>query len=105
MTKGSARLGTGRLSLARNRIVKIIRAADGTATPHDGRYIVRWHPHVRHGTLAVTSTADIEQATRFTLREILETRRSISRVEPYRPDGEPNRPLAAITIEITEVER
>jgi hypothetical protein len=83
-------------------VVRVICAADGlTQTPHDGRWIVEWNPHVPFGTLAVTSTADRAKAKRFPSGiDAMRQWQTVSRAQAYRPDGEPNRPLAALTVEI-----
>jgi hypothetical protein len=81
-------------------VVKVVGASDGvTKTPHDGRYVVAWNPHVEAGTLAVDSTDDIAQAKRFDVSAALDEWRSVSKVQKTRPwDGRPNRPLTALTI-------
>ena len=81
-------------------VVRIMGAADGTATPHDGRFLLNWYPHTRFGTLACDSTDDITKARRFRdFAEAAEEWKTISRVEPKRPtDGAPNRPLSSLTI-------
>lgn len=82
-------------------IVKIIGAANGTPTPHDGRYVVSWNPHTRYGVLECVSTDDIAKATRFDgAHDALDRYLTISSVQSRRPDGEANRPLRALTIEI-----
>ena len=85
--------------------VKIVGLANGQPHPiHSGRYVVSWNPHTRAGTLDITSTADLAQATRFALREVFDTWRAISKRQPRRPwDHKPNRPLTAITVEIVRL--
>lgn len=90
----------------KSSIVKIIGAADGTVTPHDGRFIIDWNPHVKAGTLEVTSTDNPGEARVFNNGAEFVEWKTISRVQPVRPwDGKPNRPLAALTIEILKREQ
>ena len=81
-----------------NKLVKVEGAADGSTTPHDGRYVVAWNPHTEFGTLELTSTADKAKAARFTNAQVFEEWNTVSRVQPRRPDGKPNKPLTGITI-------
>lgn len=58
---------------------------------HDGRGDVTW-------------TADIVQAMRFdSFRAAMEAWRTQSTVQPLRPDGKPNRPLTAFSVQPMEV--
>lgn len=86
-------------------VVRVLEAAGGGDTPHDGRYVVRWNPHTLAGTLSLTSTANVAIARRFTREEAFAEWKAISRLQPTRPwDGKPNRPLSGVTIEIIPVE-
>jgi hypothetical protein len=85
------------------KIVRVICAANGDVTPHDGRYVVRWNPHTQAGVLELTSTDYRPRARRFTMQEVHQEWSTVSRVEPTRPwDGKPNRPLAGVSIEIED---
>ena len=85
-------------------ILRVIGRADGNGTtPHDGRYVLAWNPHSEAGTLELTSTADRSQAQVFNHADALRQWRTVSRIEPQRWDGRPNRPLTAITVEIRPV--
>jgi hypothetical protein len=80
-------------------IVRVEGAADGGATPHDGRYVVAWNPHTEFGVLELTSTDDKAQARRFIdVTQALYEWQAISKVQPVRPDIRRNRPLMGITI-------
>lgn len=82
-------------------VVKVVGIADGTPSPHDGRYVLRWNPHTEFGTCAIDTTGDKSKARVFSgLMEVHYEWSTISKVEPYRPDGKPNRPLAGLTIEV-----
>ena len=87
-----------------NRVVRVIGAADGSPTPHDGKFVVSWNPHTVAGTLELSSTAYIERAKRFSAAEAMREWQMVSRVQPRRPwDGEINRPLCGVTVEVIEV--
>lgn len=81
-------------------VVRVVAAADGGWTPHNGRYVLRWDPHVKFGTLACDSTDDLAKAKRWaSLVEALTEWKTVSRVQPRRPtDGLPSKPLTAITV-------
>ena len=83
------------------RRVWIVGAADGVPTPHDGRWLVSWNPHTEFGVLELTSTDKRSKASIMSLEEIHAQWAAQSRMQPLRPnDGQPNRPLTAVTIEI-----
>lgn len=80
-------------------VVKIICASDDSSTPHDGRYVVRWNPHVEYGTFEATSTPQRAKAKRFPDHyTAIKEWDTISSVQPVRPDGAPNKPLKGVTI-------
>jgi hypothetical protein len=83
-------------------IVRVMRASNGQKTPHDNRFVVEWDPHTRAGILSLKSSPDPERAHIFSsAAEVLEQRRTISHSQPTRPwDGEPNRPLMALAVEM-----
>ncbi|HEY2530261.1 MAG TPA: hypothetical protein VGJ20_20385 [Xanthobacteraceae bacterium] len=86
------------------KIVRVICAANGSVTPHDDRYVVAWNPDTEAGILELTSTADPSRARRFTMEEVHREWSAVSRVQPKRPwDGQPNRPLSGVSIEIEEL--
>lgn len=79
--------------------VKIVNAADGSETIHDGRYVVEWDSNVPYGTLSISSSISLFSARIFNdSSEALIEWNSVSNVEPLRPDGEPNKPLTAVSI-------
>lgn len=80
-------------------------------TTFDGQYLVEYDPD-RPGVdpdgspmLAhIVASPDIERAKKFpSAREAMEEWRRISRSVPTRPDGKPNRPLTAFTVEVEKV--
>ncbi len=82
----------------RKCVINVVGAAAGTTTPHDGRYVVTWDPHTKFGILAMTSTADRTKATVFDFEDAFEQWRAVSKVDPVRYDGKPNRPLTAVSV-------
>jgi hypothetical protein len=85
-------------------VIRVVGAADGSPTPHDGRYVTAWDWNTNAGTLSLTSTANRDEAALFSPKDALEQWRQVSRIEPRRPwDGKPNRPLTAITVELVPV--
>lgn len=86
-------------------IVRVICAADGRKTPHDGRYVVAWNPHTPAGELELTSSDNPHDARQFAQNELWDEWRAISNVQPKRPwDGMPNRPLTGLNLDIIHVE-
>jgi len=86
-------------------VVKVICAADGSPTPHDGRYVVAWNPHTEAGTLELSSTTDPAKAHQFASKghALLEWQTQ-SVVQPLRPwDHRPNRPLTGVHCEIMPI--
>lgn len=83
-------------------VVRVVQRADGSSTPHDGRYVVSWNPHTKAGVLELTSTTDLAEATHFPWPDVFDQWKTVSKRQPTRPwDGKPNRPLTGVTIEIT----
>jgi hypothetical protein len=65
-----------------------------------GQWVKDYDPDARDGLGEVFPTPDLAQAKRFaTVREALKFYSQVSRVWPVRPDGKPNRPLTAFTVE------
>lgn len=87
-------------------VVKVVCKADGNPTPHGGRYVVTWYPHTDAGEPLMQSTDDIVRAKRWPDScQALEEWRTISNLEPVRPwDGQPNRPLTGLRVEVVNVE-
>jgi hypothetical protein len=88
-------------------LVRFVCAADGSPTSLDGRWVMRWNPHTKAGTLDLVSTTELAQARRFSSAQEVPTEyRTQSRVQSKRPwDKQPNRPLAGVHIEMVPEER
>lgn len=86
----------------RQYAVRILYAATGgPPTEHDGRYVVSWNPHTRVDKLDIVTTNGPSEARLWTNnRDCFAEWKTISNVQPKRPDGKPNRPLTAMSIQI-----
>ena len=69
-----------------------------------GQYLRAFRVHAHDGRAPIPTTRHPEKAAVFpTPKEALEFYRTRSVVVPTRPDGEPNRPLTALTIVVVPV--
>jgi hypothetical protein len=95
-----------------NVTIKVIGLVSGDPTGFDGQYVVEFDPcrdgiEPRSGMpmLAhLVTTPDIEAATKFTTTDAFELWRSVDKRQPWRPDGKPNRPFTAFTVEFDQYE-
>jgi hypothetical protein len=70
----------------------------------EGKYLQSFDPNAYEGRGYFKATADIKQAMKFqSHKEAFEFYQTQSTVMPIRPDGKPNRPLTAFTIELSLV--
>lgn len=92
--------------------IKIVGLADGSETPFDGQYVMEYDP-ARDGQdpdgnpmLAHLRTTPVaSEALGFDgLRELRKLLYAVDQRRPVRPDGKPNRPLTAFTVEIVRVD-
>ena len=85
-------------------VIRIHSLISGEATEHDGRFLVHYDPWTSSGRYRITleTSDDISQARRFLDKgDAWECwRRQIG----FRPDGKPDRPLTAWTVEIIDIE-
>lgn len=86
------------------QVIRIVCMADGRPSAFDGMYLWSWD--LESGfEAALTAVPDPRSAHQFsTPAEALALWRSQSARIPKRPDGKPNRPLTAYTIEILSVD-
>lgn len=83
-------------------IMLIVELSTGEPTPFDGKYLVAYDasgPDSPDLTCWLEVTDDPAQALRAPAGELLELWRSVDQRRPVRPDGQPNRPLTAFTIQ------
>jgi hypothetical protein len=75
-------------------------ALGGDAGGDAGQYLKAYDPAAEDGRGLLVTTTDPAEAKRYSAAEALAEWKRVSRVRPRRPDGKPNRPLSAFTIEI-----
>jgi hypothetical protein len=92
----------------RNCVIQIVNLINGGRTAFDGQYVVSYdasrdgvepssgRPMLCH----LVATPNLDDAARFTSGEAFELWRSVDTRNPVRPDGRPNRPFTAFTVEI-----
>jgi hypothetical protein len=85
------------------KLIQAIGFANGMPCPHAGQYLESFDHEVFNGEGYGEFTPDPAKAKRFPdfAAAVLFWRRP-SKVRPRRPDGEPNRPLTALTVEIVD---
>ena len=78
--------------------------ANGAPCPHEGQYLLSFDFDAHDGQGWGEFTSDPAKAKRFKDKiSAAEFWRTISKARPVRSDGQPNRPLTALTCEITEI--
>jgi hypothetical protein len=83
--------------MTETRIIQLVATASGDASPHNGEYVVSFDPDPRpHGTLR--TTRDKAKAKRF--ENPMAAFTFYRQAHGRRPDGRPNCPLTAWTVEI-----
>ena len=89
------------------KAVKVIRAmgfANGRHCPHVGQWLLSFDFNAHNGQGFGVFTKNPAKAMRFDdAKAAFAFWRTQSVVKPLRPDGKPNRPLTALTIEIENV--
>lgn len=90
-------------------VIRIIgRGSAGASFGGTGEYVRRFDPDggdpaVAYPTGLLETTPDHAEALAFdTAGDALDCWRCQSRRTPLRPDGRPNRPMAALTVEVTQ---
>lgn len=83
--------------------LKICGSALGNASEFDGQYVKTYDPHDGvHGRIEVT--ADLQHAMHYDdIAAAMTEWKRINKNHPWRPDGKPNRPLTAFTVELVNV--
>ena len=95
------------LSHEKKVTIRIIGLIGGTPTPFDGQYVVEYDPGragVEPGSgmpmiAHLVTTPDKANASRYEVGEAFEVWKAVDPANPRRPDGEPNRPLTAFSVE------
>jgi hypothetical protein len=105
--EGEPRLISEERPVDNNITIRVLGLVSGQPTGFDGQYVVEAdacrdgvEPRTRQPMTAyLLTTPDIELATKFTTTEAFELWRSIDKRKPWRPDGKPNRPFTAFSVE------
>jgi hypothetical protein len=85
------------------KVIRIIGLADGRPLPLDGHYLRSADVNAHGGRGSVDAVQDPAEARRFPdVVDAMEYWRRQSEVRPLRPDGLPNRPLTAYTVEVVD---
>lgn len=86
------------------RIVSLAGVVGVRKNGLEGQYVKFYNPEDNDGWGSVESTSHIEEALTFNSSEdAVRTWRAVPEKRPLRPDGKPNRPLTAFTVEIIQV--
>lgn len=81
--------------------IQILGPAVGGASPYNDTFLVGCDFNGRDGWGTYDVSGDPGDARRFkTMADAVDYYRRTSDVRPIRPDGRPNRPLTALTVEV-----
>lgn len=81
-------------------VIRSIGLADGRPM-HNGEFLSFWDPDGNNGRGLFVWTPDPNKAAKYTTKaQVVEEYLLPSLSVPLRPDGEPNRPLTAFSIEV-----
>jgi hypothetical protein len=84
--------------------IKILSDAAGLPCEYAGCYLQNFWPELDDGAAHVQVTPDVKHAKLFdSAGDAAEFWKTQSKVVPLRPDGLPNRPLTAFTVEISSI--
>jgi hypothetical protein len=86
-------------------VIKIVCLAGmRVSTPADGKYLRAMDFEGRGGRGTIGVTPNLDEAMKFEDAGVaMQYWRTRSKTVPTRPDGKPNRPLTAFTVEITKI--
>lgn len=85
-------------------VIKLICHADGQHSPYDGQYLQSFDFEAHGGQGEAAYTPNLALALKFQEHEAaFAFWKTQSKVRPIRPDGKPNRPLTAATVEIVRL--
>jgi hypothetical protein len=84
--------------------IKIVGLVNGRPTLAEGQYVADYTPSGYEGRGDLVLTPYPSRAKRFpSMAAATDCWRSTSRTHPVRPDGKPNRPMTAWTVEIARL--
>ena len=82
-------------------VIRIVALANGGYCPYGGQWLKSYDPEAFGGQGDATFTDRIADAIHFlSVAEAMQLWATQSRTCPLRPDGRPNKPLTAFTVEI-----
>ena len=82
-------------------VIKIVGAASGHPTGLEGQYVKSFDPEAFQGRGDVIATMNKNDAMHFdSFTQAHAFWNQQSKLRPLRPDGRPNKPLTAFTVEI-----
>lgn len=85
-------------------VLQIIEHAAGFPSTLSDLYVVECDVDAHNGRGSLVGSHNIDEAKRFAnMREAMNYWRRVSRVCPFRDDGQPNRPLTAFTVTIVNI--
>lgn len=86
-------------------VMKIVTASVDFVEITTPTYLKTFDIEANGGRGSATLTNNINEAYKFKdINELFETWRKQSKKHPYRPDGKPNRPLTAYSIEAVTID-
>jgi len=79
--------------------------ANGRFCPHEGQYLRSFDHEHDNGMGWGEFTSNIARAKKFDTREeLFEFWTKVPKCRPIRPDGQPNRPLTALSVTVEPIE-
>lgn len=85
------------------KLMKIVGSADGRLSEFDCSYLAEIEFDIEQDGVKLLVTRSPDVAMKFAdAKAVLELWRTQSKAVPRRPDGKPNRPLTAFTIEVVD---
>jgi hypothetical protein len=85
-------------------VIRALGFANGMPCPHENEWLKNFDHEAFNGQGHGVFTDRIEHALRFAAKNApLAFWNKQSTVRPLRPDGRPNKPLTALTVEIEEI--
>jgi len=84
-------------------VIRAMGFANGTPCPHVGQYVESFDHEAHDGRGYATFTSDLAKAMKFKQHgDAFEFWRKVPNNKKKRPDGKPNRPFTALSVEIID---
>ena len=82
-------------------VIRILGLADGSDDGCAGQWVHSFCPDGHNGTGDLVLTSNVAEAKRYdNAGDAIADWQAVSKTHPERPDGKPNRPMTAFTVEI-----